>query len=93
MFFCTILTCQALSAPPADAADPLGQVICAPSSDMTLRLSGRLKAQKTASGMRSPEEILEVWTDDHGAWAMVVRYASGTACIVAMGDDWHRTQG
>ncbi|MEM9637104.1 MAG: hypothetical protein AAGA94_05610 [Pseudomonadota bacterium] len=31
---------------------------------------------------------MEVWTDRQGDWTMVVRYASGTSCIVAMGEHW-----
>lgn len=39
-------------------------------------------------GVRDPEQVMEVWTDPRGHWTMVVRYASGTSCIVAMGEDW-----
>ncbi|WP_298847375.1 hypothetical protein [uncultured Ruegeria sp.] len=32
---------------------------------------------------------MEVWTDQNGDWTMVVTYATGTSCIVAMGEHWH----
>ncbi|WP_302478001.1 hypothetical protein [Ruegeria arenilitoris] len=31
---------------------------------------------------------MEVWTSRSGAWTMVITYANGTSCIVAMGEDW-----
>ena len=43
------------------------------------------RAQQTASGMRGPEQMMEVWTSETGDWTMVVTYATGTSCIVAMG--------
>ncbi|WP_256364005.1 hypothetical protein [Ruegeria sp. 6PALISEP08] len=31
---------------------------------------------------------MEVWSNQRGDWTMVVTYATGTSCIVAMGDNW-----
>ncbi|THH35776.1 hypothetical protein E4Z66_11870 [Aliishimia ponticola] len=74
----------------AAASGPLADVIC----DTTLRMEQRLKttltAEKTASGMRSADSIVEVWTDDRGDWVLVMRYAAGNSCIVAMGEHWEQ---
>ena len=39
-------------------------------------------------GLRGPEQVMELWTGADGDWTLVVTYASGTSCIVAMGQDW-----
>ncbi|GGX50156.1 hypothetical protein GCM10007385_18170 [Tateyamaria omphalii] len=70
------------------AASPIAEVICAPTDQMQARLKQQFGTTRTATGMRSPEEMMEVWTDSRGDWTMVVRYASGTSCIVAMGEHW-----
>jgi len=31
---------------------------------------------------------MEVWTADQGDWTLVITYATGTSCIVAMGENW-----
>jgi len=55
---------------------------------MEQRLSQNFIAKRSALGVRSPDQVMEVWTDARGDWALVVRYASGQSCIVAMGEDW-----
>ena len=35
---------------------------------------------------------MEVWTDPYGDWTLVVSYATGTSCIVAMGQHWQPLQ-
>ncbi|WP_299504224.1 hypothetical protein [uncultured Roseobacter sp.] len=70
------------------ATTPIGEVICAPSDEMLSRLAQQYGSERQASGLRGREQVMEVWTDDRGDWTMVVRYASGTSCIVAMGEHW-----
>ncbi len=70
------------------AANPIAEVICAPTPQMTQRLTHQQGVTKRAVGLRSPEEVMEVWTDAEGDWTMVISYASGTSCIVAMGAHW-----
>ena len=77
----------ALLTAPAAQATPIAEIICAPSPQMTQRLTGYGHARH-ASGVRGPEQVMEVWTDSRGDWTMVVRYATGTSCIVAMGEAW-----
>ena len=72
----------------AEAADPIAQVICAPSEQMMTRLSGRMGSERIATGLRSPEELVEIWTDAQGDWTMVITYSTGKSCIVAMGEHW-----
>ncbi|MFP4327110.1 MAG: hypothetical protein ACLFQL_03800 [Paracoccaceae bacterium] len=52
------------------------------------RLVRQFGESRRASGLRGREQIMEVWTDGRGDWTMVVTYASGTSCIVAMGEAW-----
>lgn len=72
----------------AAAASPIGEVVCASSAQMTQRLTRQMGVRKRATGLRSPEEIMEAWTRPNGDWTMVISYASGTSCIVAMGEHW-----
>lgn len=73
---------------PAQALSPIAEVICAPSPQMTAKLTRQFGTSRTATGLRNPEEIVEIWTDDNGDWTMVIAYASGKSCIVAMGAHW-----
>ncbi|SNS15245.1 hypothetical protein SAMN04488078_1005123 [Antarctobacter heliothermus] len=79
------LTCgPALSGPIAD-------VICAPTDQMIRKLTHNFGTTRSASGLRSPDEMLEIWADSDGDWTMVIAYASGQSCIVAMGAHWQET--
>lgn len=77
-----------LVATPSLAVSPIAEVVCSPTPAMHERLSGQLRSERAASGIRGPDQVMEVWTDAKGAWTLVVTYATGTSCIVAMGDDW-----
>ena len=70
------------------AASPVAEVLCEPTQVMRDRLTRRLGVTRAATGIRDREQIMEVWTDRQGDWTMVVTYASGTSCIVAMGEHW-----
>ena len=72
-------------------ATPIAEVICAPTAEMENRLVGPFGAVRTGLGVRNPEQVMELWTDGQGDWTLVVRYASGTSCIVAMGEEWTAT--
>ncbi|MBY6004838.1 hypothetical protein KUV62_13030 [Salipiger bermudensis] len=73
---------------PALAASPIAEVLCEPAPQMTERLAKRYGATLSSTGLRNPEEVVELWTDAQGDWTMVIAYASGTSCIVAMGEHW-----
>ncbi len=75
-------------ATPAFASTPIAEVICAPKDRMEEKLRLQFGNTPQAMGLRSPTEIFEVWTGDAGDWTLVVSYASGKSCIVAMGEDW-----
>lgn len=81
-----------LAAGPAAATSPIADVICAPTHKMTQKLSRQFGERLHSWGTRGPEQVMQVWTDDRGGWTMVVRYASGTSCIVAMGENWEAVQ-
>ncbi len=82
-----ILLCLGLPIGPA-VGSPIAEVICAPSDQMTRKLVEQFGTARRATGVRSPEEVVEIWTDDQGDWTMIISYASGTSCIVAMGEHW-----
>ena len=89
MFRFVVLIPFLLIAVPA-SANPIADVICDTTLRMEKRLEETLRAERTASGMRSGAQIMEVWTDPEGDWALVMRYATGTSCIVAMGAHWEQ---
>ena len=82
------LCALALSAGPAAASSPIAEVICDGRDAMEQRLSTRMRSTRQATGLRGPEQVMEVWTDPAGDWTLVVTYATGTSCIVAMGEAW-----
>ncbi len=73
---------------PALAGSPIAEVICAPTGEMQARLTREFGETRRGFGTRGPEQVLEVWTDPSGDWTLVMTYASGQSCIVAMGDNW-----
>lgn len=73
---------------PTFAASPIADVLCETGPRMTERLTSQLGATLTSTGLRNREEVVELWTDAQGDWTMVIAYASGTSCIVAMGEHW-----
>ncbi|MBV7394618.1 hypothetical protein [Mameliella sediminis] len=72
----------------AALGSPIAEVLCAPTDQMHRKLVEQFGTERRASGLRSPEEVVEIWTDSQGDWTMVIKYASGTSCIVAMGGYW-----
>lgn len=73
------------------AANPIADVICEPTARMKDKLTRQLHSERQSMGLRGPEQVVEVWTDKRGDWAMVITYASGQSCIVAMGEAWMDT--
>lgn len=82
-----------LVAAPAVADTPIAEVVCETTPRMLDRLSGAMGATRTAIGLRDEEQLMEVWTDPHGDWTLVASYASGTSCILAMGENWQALPG
>ena len=81
----------ALSAAPL-AANPIAEVICAPTDEMTERLITQFGENRVGTGVRDPEQVMEIWAADDGqSWTMVATYARGVSCIVAMGEHWQTT--
>ena len=78
----------ALLATPSVASSPIADILCAPTKQMQAKLTQQFRSEQIAAGMRGPDQIMEVWTDKRGDWALVVTYATGTSCIVAMGEHW-----
>ena len=36
-------------------------------------------------GLRGPDEVMELWENADGDWTLIITYAGGKRCIVAMG--------
>ncbi len=73
---------------PVAAETPIAEVICLPRSELLVRMRG---AEVAGAGLRDGEAVLEVWTEASGDWTLVQSYATGTACILAMGEAWEAT--
>jgi hypothetical protein len=78
----------AAAAAPVAAESPIADVICAPSSEMHDRLTRDYGATLSGRGLRDRESVMELWSSARGDWTLVVAYASGLRCIVAMGEAW-----
>ena len=81
LFAAVLAPCAA----PVAAETPIAEVICLPRAELLVRLRG---AEVAGAGLRDGEAVLEVWTKASGDWTLVQSYASGTACILAMGEAW-----
>lgn len=79
-----LLTLVMVAAAPG-RANPIAQIICAASDQMRTRLETQLQAQRVWSGMRNPEEVMELWEEPSGDWSLTILYAEGRRCVVAMG--------
>ncbi len=75
-------------ASPLAAETPIAEVICLPRTELLARMRG---AEVAGAGLRDGEAMLEVWTNASGDWTLVQSYATGTACILAMGEAWEAT--
>lgn len=72
----------------APASSPIAEIVCAPTPDMKERLARQYDSRRRGFGTSGHEQVLEVWADERGTWTMVMTYATGTSCIVAMGENW-----
>ena len=72
------------------AANPLPDIICAPTDQMYNRLTREYLAERRGTGMRAPDQIMEIWeAPSSKEWTLLMTYASGRSCSVAMGQDWY----
>lgn len=89
MSFLRLAILMLVLAPAAQAASPVAPILCAPSGEMRQKLTRQFGAEQIATGIRDRESVMEVWNSDSTqSWTMVVTYADGNSCIVAMGHDW-----
>lgn len=73
---------------PASAQSPISDIVCAPSDEMRQRLTRDHGATLSGTGLRDAESVVELWSSERGDWTLVVSYATGLRCIVAMGEAW-----
>ena len=81
-----------LACTPVQAEGPLADILCKPSHDLSQTLTRQFGVDRLALGTQGPDQVMEVWTDDTGDWTLVITYATGTSCIVAMGENWDMVQ-
>lgn len=75
------------------APDPIANLLCAPQAQMKDKLTNQFRSQRAGKGLRSPEQVMELWHDPkRGDWTLVISYATGVSCIVAMGEYWDMTE-
>ena len=87
-FLVVLSVCFGLTGP-VWAASPIADVLCAPRDKMTQMLRQQFQSQKMGAGIRDPESMMELWVDTKSEdWTLVMSYADGRACIVAMGESW-----
>ncbi len=67
----------------------MSDLYCDDSARIREMLDTTVGAERMAYGLRGPETVLEVWVVPRtGEWTMVHTYATGSTCIVAIGDNW-----
>ncbi|SMX32938.1 hypothetical protein COL8621_00923 [Actibacterium lipolyticum] len=87
--FCLPLLSLSLASS-ANAASPISEIICAPREEMTSKLTHQFGETRVATGVRDIERVMEIWTSESsGDWTMLMTYADGNSCIVAMGEHWN----
>ena len=72
----------------APAASPIAEILCEPTERLHRTLASRFGASRAGSGLRDREQVIELWTTPSGDWTLIATYATGTSCIVAMGETW-----
>lgn len=72
--------------PVAASGGPIAHVLCASGEDMRHRLETRYRAHRAWAGLRGPDEVMELWQNAEGDWTLIIIYAGGKRCIVAMGE-------
>ena len=70
------------------ASSPIAEVLCAPSSELSQKLTRQMGEDRVLTGLRGPEQVMELWRSDRGDWTLVMTYTDGKSCIVAMGENW-----
>lgn len=74
---------------PQPAAARLENVVCDDSARLETQLEGVFGAERHSQAIRGPDALIEVWVQPRTLeWTLVQRYANGTSCILAFGDNW-----
>lgn len=87
------LAALALAVCPHTSSAQMADVICDESQRLEQQLRAHRDTKPLGHGLRDPDTLMQVWvTPGTGAWVIVQRYANGTSCIVAMGENWENAQ-
>ncbi|MEL6563831.1 MAG: hypothetical protein AAFZ99_09450 [Pseudomonadota bacterium] len=82
----TIAALLGQTGPVAANGGPIAHVLCASGEDMRERLETRYRAHRAWAGLRGPDQVMELWENADGDWTLIITYAGGKRCIVAMGE-------
>lgn len=62
---------------------------CLPRSVLVERLSNQYNESLVGGGLQSPQQLLEVWTNESsGTFTVFITRADGLSCILASGKYW-----
>lgn len=81
-----LLVFAAVAKPVRANPGPIAEILCAPTGQIETRLQSQFRSERLWQGLRSPDEIMELWEDEAGGWTLVIARSGGTSCIVAMGE-------
>ena len=83
-----ILTLLPLAAPAA-AQGPFADLYCDRAEVLHQKLEQQFGEKQQGLGMHGPDAVMELWSSPtSGNWTLVKRYATGRACVVALGESW-----
>lgn len=90
LFTAAIIFGMAAHAPPV-TAETVGS--CAARSELTQVLTNKYHESPRGAGLQSSGQMLEIWASpDTGSFTVLVTFADGTSCIVAIGGYWQDTK-
>ena len=83
--FATVLAAVSLfsSAGVASAAVP-----CGSHDALAKSLNTKFKEARRAMGVVNAKAVMEIFMSPQGTWTVLVTDTSGTACVIASGQDW-----
>lgn len=84
---CATVFGMAALAPPAMAQ----QAPCGPRTILTERLNEKFGEVITGGGLRSQDQMIEIWSaPTTGSWTVLATSSDGMSCILAAGTDWYQ---
>lgn len=85
MITLAVVIAGAFASPAPANPGPIAEVFCSLSDEMRHSLEHQFGATLAWQGLRGPDQLMEIWEDQGGDWTLVIAYANGNRCVVAMG--------